>query len=164
MMRHLTFQSRGVLAASVLFGACLLLLPASAMAQASPPPPPAAAAAPAPPGPDSRVEVRIKSLHARLRITPAEEPQWQAFAAVMRDDAKTTGALVEARVAKLNTMTAVDDLNSYAAIAAAHAAGVQKLATAFEPLYAAMPDAQKKRADAVFRARPQRPPPPKKPG
>ena len=35
-----------------------------------------------------RVEARIKELHAQLRITPAEEPQWNEFAQVMRENAR----------------------------------------------------------------------------
>jgi periplasmic protein CpxP/Spy len=157
MMLHLTQRSRGTLAAATILGVALLLLPAAAIAQASPPPATSTAA------PSPRVEARIKSLHAELKITAAEETQWQTVAGVMRDNAMSTGALIRERTAKAKTLTAADDLHSYAAIAEAHAAGVQKLATAFDALYAVMPDAQKKIADAVFRHRP-RPSPPKKSG
>ncbi len=73
----------------------------------------------------------------------------------VRGNAMTTSTLIQERAAKAKAMTAIDDLRSYAAIAASHAAGVQKIETAFEPLYAAMPDDQKKIADAVFRRRPR---------
>ena len=81
----------------------------------------------------------------------------------MRDNAKTIRTLIQERAAKAKTMTAVDDLHSYEAIADAHAAGVKKLTTAFETLYASLSDAQKKAADAAFRRRP-RPTQPKKSG
>ncbi len=97
-----------------------------------------------------------------MQITPAQEPQWQAVAAAMRDNAQTTSTLVAERVGKAKTMTAIDDLHSYEAIADAHAAGVRKLATAFETLYASLSDAQKKIADATFRR--SRPASPKKSG
>jgi hypothetical protein len=158
MMLHLTARSPGAFAAATLLAA-LLLLPAAALAQASSSAPPAAMSAPSP-----RVEARIKSLHAALKITAAEEPLWQTVADVMRGNAVTTGTLIEERAAKAKAMTAVDDLRSYAAIAASHAAGVQKLESAFEPLYAAMPDNQKKLADAVFRRRPRPSTPKKKSG
>ena len=151
MMLRLTPQLISPFAAATILGAVLFILPSSAMAQASPPPAPAAKATPA----KNPVETRIKSLHSALQITAAEEPQWQAVAEVMRDNAKTTGALIEERVANSKTMTAIDDLHSYGAIADAHAAGVRKLTTAFETLYASLSDAQKKKADAVFRRRPQ---------
>ncbi len=72
----------------------------------------------------------------------------------MRDNARATGALIEQRMANASTMTAIDDLHSYSAIADAHAAGVKKLTSVFETLYATMSDAQKKSADAAFRHMP----------
>ena len=154
MMLHLTSRISGAFAAATIFGAVLLILPSAASAQASPAPapPPASAAKAAPVHP--RVEARIKSLHAALHITAAQEPQWQAVADVMRNNATTTGALIQERAAKAKTMTAVDDLQSYEAITEAHAAGVKKLASAFETLYASLSDEQKKDADAAFRRRP----------
>jgi hypothetical protein len=161
MILHLTSRISGGVAAATIFGAVLFVSPSATMAQVSPAPTaaPTAKATTA----HSRVEARIKSLHDALHITAAQEPQWQAVADVMRDNAATTGALIQDRAAKVKTMTALDDLRSYGAIADAHAAGVKKLTTAFEPLYAALSDAQKKDADAVFRRRP-RPAPPKKSG
>ena len=97
----------------------------------------------------------IKSLHDKLRITPAQEPQWDAVAQIMATNAKTMHDLVEERAKNLTTMSAIDDLQSYQAIADAHAAGVRALLPAFQTLYATMDDAQKKNADAVFRHRPR---------
>src|SRR5258708_31385898 len=36
---------------------------------------------------DAKVEARIKALHAKLHIPPAQETQWNALAQVMRDTA-----------------------------------------------------------------------------
>ena len=149
MMFHLTPRFSSALTAAAILGAVLLILPAAAMAQAAPAAAPAATAAPV----NSRVEARIKSLHKALQITAAQEPQWQAVAEVMRGNAATTGALIEERLAKEKTMTAIDNLNSYQAMADAHAAGVKKLLPAFETLYTSLSDAQKKKADALFRQR-----------
>ncbi len=98
----------------------------------------------------NRIEERIKSLHDRLKITAAQEPAWEIVAQAMRDDAQKVGALVRERREKAATMNAVEDLRLYQAIAEAHAEGVAKLATTFEALYAQMPPAQQKIADAVF--------------
>lgn len=98
-----------------------------------------------------RVEVRIKELHAKLKIIPAQEELWNKVTQVMRDDAKTMEALIKARSEKESTMTAVDDLKSYSAIAEAHADYLKKFIPVFEPLYAGMSDAQKKSADISFR-------------
>ena len=150
MMLHLTPRISGAFAAATILGAVLFVLPSSAMAQAPPPPAPGAKATPA-----SSVEARIKSLHDALQITAAQEPLWQAVADVMRENTKTTGALIQERTAKAKTMTAIDDLHTYEAVADAHAAGVRKLTTSFETLYASLSDAQKKAADAAFRRQPQ---------
>jgi hypothetical protein len=98
-----------------------------------------------------RVEARIKDLHTKLKITPAQEELWNNVAQTMRDNAKTMEALIKARSEKAGTMTAVDDLKSYSEIAEAHADGLKKFVPAFEPLYAGMSDAQKKSADTLFR-------------
>lgn len=156
MKLHLPSRIGSVFTAAAMLGAVLFVLPAAALAQAAPPPP-AAQATPA----KDPVEARIASLHKQLGITPAQESQWQAVAAVMRDNAKTIGALIEQRKANAATMTAIDDLNAYAAIADAHAANVKKLIPAFSALYATMSDAQKKNADAVFSHRPSHPHPKK---
>jgi hypothetical protein len=99
---------------------------------------------------DLKVEQQIKSLHAKLKITPAEETQWGAVANAMRDSAKDLDAAIDKRASNRNAATAVDDLNAYGEIAQSHADAVKKLASAFAPLYAAMPDDQKKAADDVF--------------
>jgi len=96
-----------------------------------------------------RVEARIKDLHSKLKITSAEEEQWNKLAQVMRDNAAAMQPLIEARKAK-GAMNAVDDLKSYSEIQDAHAAGLKSFIAAFEPLYASMSDDQKKTADQLF--------------
>ncbi len=147
-------------AAAVVLGAVFLLQPTLATAQSAPASQATSPAAnPAPPtaAPATAVETRIKSLHDQLKITAAEAPQWNAFAQTMRDDAKTTGALIVDRERKAKTMTAPEDLHAYQAIAQAHAQGLAELSKSFDALYAVMSDAQKKNADRVFSRRPQRP-------
>jgi periplasmic protein CpxP/Spy len=154
------------LAAATLFGAALLAVPGASAQQASPPPAqmaPAPAPAPAAAMPSStkrathprasredRVEAKIKSLHTQLKITPDEESEWTSFAQVMRDNAQGIDQLAQQRAAKRSSMSAVDNLKSYEAIADAHADEMKKLVPAFEALYDKMPDAQKQIADTVF--------------
>ena len=102
------------------------------------------------------VEARIKSLHDQLKITAAQEQQWNAVAQAMRDSAKNTSALIADRAKNATSRTAIDDLHSYRAVLKSHLDGIDALTTAFEALYTAMPDAQKKIADAVFSRRPSR--------
>lgn len=96
-------------------------------------------------------ELRIKTMHAKLKITPAEEAQWTAVAQAMRDNAKAMDTLTQARVSHAKDMTAVDDLKSYGEITEAHADGIRKLTPVFAALYTSMSDEQKKDADTLFR-------------
>lgn len=98
-----------------------------------------------------RVELRIKSMHTKLKITPEEEAKWSVVSDVMRENAKKMDALTQARMDHVKTMNAVEDLKSYGEIVDAHAEAIRKFAPAFENLYASMTDAQKLDADELFR-------------
>ena len=144
----------------------LLSLPAAALAQSSqvatPAPqgaaPPAAASSPMAGHPVAgknaaeRVEHRINELHAQLRITPAERQQWDQFVEVMRENARDMDQAFIQRAQQFQSMNALQNMQSYEQIAEAHARHLQKLVPAFENLYNAMPDQQKRLADQVFRA------------
>jgi LTXXQ motif family protein len=103
------------------------------------------------------VETRIQELHQKLKITAAQESQWNNFAEVMRDNAQTVDAVLKERSEKLHTMSAVEDLRSYEKLADAHADGLRKLVPAFETLYNTMSEDQKKTADVVFAKHEKRP-------
>lgn len=133
--------------------AATLSLPIVALAQTPPASAPVATAAPAPPKqttPD-RVEQRIADLHARLHITPDQQAQWDPFAQVMRDNAQHMRQAADDRADKLKTMNASENMLSYAQLSMQHAQDVQSLATAFQPLYAALSPDQQKTADVMFR-------------
>ena len=109
-----------------------------------------------------QVERRIAGLQRRLKITPEQQPQWDAFAAVMRQNAAHIETLQRDRAEKVGAMNAVEDMRSYADVARAHADDLQRLSAAFDTLYAAMTPEQKAAADRTFhefqgrgRARPQ---------
>ena len=142
--------------ASALLGAAMLALPLN----------PAFAASSAAPGPGSSyqqdvdaahmhsdtVETRIASLHKALKITHDEEPAWLAVAQSMRDNAAAMQRLVADNTAVApQSKTALDELQAYQTFAQAHVDGLKNLTASFETLYDAMPDAQKKIADEVFR-------------
>jgi hypothetical protein len=162
---------------SVLCGAALaaVLLPSIGFAQSAPmttpipptpvaaPPtvqPPAAATAPAgtPSAPPkmsaaarAAVDQRIRTLQSQLGITAAQMPLWSTFAQAMRDSAANTEALFAQRADAVAEMNAVDNMHSYAQIARAYADNTERLATAFDSLYASLSDTQKHAADALFR-------------
>lgn len=99
----------------------------------------------------TKIESHLQDLHAKLHITAEQEDQWKPVAQAMRDNESAIAPLIEKRKAGATTMSAVDDLNSYAQITTAHAEGIKNFTAAFQTLYAAMSDAQKKDADALFR-------------
>ena len=98
-----------------------------------------------------RVEARITDMHAKLKITQAQEDQWGKVAQVLRDNEKAVEPLIKARNENSKTMNAVDDLKSYGEITDAHADGIKKFTPVFATLYDSMSDAQKKQADTLFR-------------
>ncbi len=96
------------------------------------------------------IDQRISSLHDSLKITQAEETDWQAVAQTMRDNAAAMQKLASEKEQSSASMTAVDDLQTYSAFAQAHVDHLKKLTAAFTTLYNAMPAQQKKLADQVF--------------
>ena len=96
-------------------------------------------------------EQRIQALKTQLGITPEQTPLWDAFAQAMRDNAASTDGLFQRRATTVASMSAVDNMRSYAEIARDYANNTERLATAFESLYASLSDTQKQAADTLFR-------------
>ena len=144
---------------SACIGAALLLLaPVSTLAQGAPPPPPPPNPAPASPqsgtarpSQGENVDQRIRALEQQLGITAAETPQWNAFAQAMRDNATSTDELFRQRANSVKTMTALDNMKSYARVVRAYADDTDRLEAAFETLYNALSDQQKQTLDTLFR-------------
>ncbi len=102
-------------------------------------------------GTSQGVDAMIEHLHNQLKITAAQEPLWQKLAAVMRANSARMISLAKARNDHTATQSAVEDLNSYAEIAQAHAEGMKNLVPPFQALYDSMSADQKKAADDEFR-------------
>jgi periplasmic protein CpxP/Spy len=141
-------------AIAALLGATFLATPLTAtraLAQAAATPTPVAATATETKG--ETVEQRITALHASLKITPAEETQWNGVAQAMRENAAAMDKLIATnRTNPPQNMTAVQDLQTYQEFAQAHVDGLKNLRSAFGTLYDAMSDDQKKNADQVFQS------------
>ena len=69
----------------------------------------------------------------------------------MRDNAAQISQASADRVARVRALNAADNMQSYAQLAQVHATNMQKLASAFQSLYASFPEPQKQVADSVFR-------------
>jgi len=156
----MTPVSRHLIAAAALISATIGLSPAPTWADAAPGHAgyavPAAQAMPtAQTGPDQHpaggVDALIAHLHEKFKITPAQEDLWRKLADVMRENAQAMSTLAKKRHDSAKTMTAPDDLKSYAAISEAHTEGTKKMIPVFQALYDSMSEAQKKEADTEFK-------------
>jgi hypothetical protein len=94
---------------------------------------------------------RIRYLHDRLRITPAQEGLWTSVAQVMRVDAKVLAPLLRLRRQPTVNESAPEAIGAYERLGEAQLDGLKKFQAAFQPLYEAMSDTQKHIADILFR-------------
>lgn len=107
-------------------------------------------------GPEQRVKGRIAELHAKLRITAAQEAKFKAMADVMTANAQSLATLLQERTQDKDT-SADASLHWYERLVDAHADALRKFVPAFAELYASLSDSQKKTADAMFSRFGQRP-------
>ena len=100
------------------------------------------------------VDERIAALRRELRITPAQEQDWEAVAQVMRSNDEEMRSLVQEtrNQSPRERRNALEDLQIYQKFAQAHADRLQKLTAAFTTLYNGMSPEQKANADRVFRS------------
>ena len=122
--------------------AALVLIAAPALAQPAPHAPP--------PSPAARVDARIAHLRAKLGITKAELPEWNAVAGVMHQNAAAMQHAWQTRSADVDHMTAPQILESYRHFARVHVAALDRLVPAFRHLYAVLTPAQRARVDDMF--------------
>ena len=102
------------------------------------------------------VDQRIADMRSRLHITHAQEPQWNRFAAVMRSNARAADRAYRRRGERLDSMSALENMESYARIERRRAMDVQRLVPAFHALYASLTPEQRQAADDLFRERAER--------
>ena len=144
--------ARGIILAVPLVSTIALAQSAAPLPQTASP---AAASPSGPPAPSAETQAsvyqRIKMLQTQLGITEAQMPLWSAFAQAMRENAAATDALFTQRAGAVTTMNATENMHSYAQIARAYADNTERLATAFDSLYASLSDTQKQAADTMFR-------------
>jgi len=96
-------------------------------------------------------EGRLAFLKAELKITDAQTKAWDAFAAAMRDNAtklnEVFGAADREAMSKMNP---AERLGWYEKSLGARLDAVKRARGAFEPLYAALGDEQKKTFDRLL--------------
>jgi periplasmic protein CpxP/Spy len=155
---------RGRPAASwVLVGAVLMLslgvAANSATAQTGNPSAPAQAQSPAGQKPGSAratadpIEGQLGNIKKRLNITAAQQPQFEQFATVVKQNAQAMEALMQ-KAAQGAEKSAVEGLRTAATFAQTEAENLKRLVPALEALYASLTDQQKRTADQLFNSAP----------
>jgi hypothetical protein len=99
--------------------------------------------------PFEHVEGRLAFLKAELKITPAQEPQWNKFADAFRSVAKSAQGMHQQMMGSSGTATAPQRLDAYEKMLTVRLDAVRTVRSAFDPLYAALSDEQKKTADEL---------------
>lgn len=107
------------------------------------------AAPPAPQAGGGDVDRQMADLKKQLKITPQQEPQFNAFAEVMRSNARDADAQMRQAPPAQN---AVEGLKQAQQMAEAQANALKRLVPALQALYDSLSDPQKKVADQVLGA------------
>lgn len=160
-MSHAIGWAGRTVAALGLAGVVLALPPAGAvaagaelqLAQAGKP-----VAAPAAGARDAQTERQIADLRNRLHITPAQQPQFDAFVKVMQQNTEEMATVMQ-KYAPGRQSNALDQLRAQANAAATQAEGLKRLVPVFQALYESFSAQQKRTADEVFTAPPPKQPP-----
>jgi LTXXQ motif family protein len=108
--------------------------------------------------PSERVEPRLAYLKTALKITDAQTKQWNAFADVLRKQAKDRDAKIEAMRAKFEAnkdkprpeVSAIDRMERREKMMTEASAELSERLAAVRPLYAALSDDQKQTADELL--------------
>lgn len=106
--------------------------------------------------PGERVEARLADIKSALKITDAQQAQWDAFAGVMRKQAADADARIKthreemAARAERKRPTAIERLERRQAHLAAASARMGELLAAGKPLYAALSPEQQQIADKIL--------------
>ena len=102
--------------------------------------------------PGQLIDGRIAFLKAELKITPAQESQWQNVAGAMRDNAKSLDQAIMTARQNRGNMDAVQRLETREQFAKLRADNDGRLLAAFKPLYASLSPEQQHMANELVGA------------
>jgi len=109
--------------------------------------------------PSERVEARLAYVQTALKITDAQKPQWENFAATMRRQAFEADKRIQERRTKMADRSTrerpntIERLEKRQQMMAARAQRLNELIAAGKPLYAALNPDQKQIADGLLSPR-----------
>jgi protein CpxP len=102
--------------------------------------------------PGQFVDGRIAFLKVELRITPAQELQWQQVEAAMRESAKTLDQTITTARQNRAGMNAIQRLELRDQFAKVRTENNDRFLAAFKPLYASLSPEQQRTADQLIMA------------
>jgi hypothetical protein len=98
------------------------------------------------------VEGRLAFIKAELKITDAQQPQWNAFADAVRANARAMKDMAMPMMGQeAQPRTLPERLAQHEKMVSLHLESLQQLKSAVDPLYAVLSDEQKETADALAR-------------
>jgi periplasmic protein CpxP/Spy len=97
--------------------------------------------------PGQLVDGRIAFLKAELKITPAQEAQWQPVAAAMRENANSLDQAITTARQDRGSMDAIQHIALRGQFAKVRADNDARLLAAFKPLYASLSPEQQQLAN-----------------
>lgn len=97
-----------------------------------------------------RIEGQLAFYRAELRITDAQQAQWNAFADAVRTTAGTLKQAVTKAMQESGPVQAPEQIERRIALATAHLEAMRSVQAAARPLYAALSDEQKRTADTLM--------------
>jgi Spy/CpxP family protein refolding chaperone len=103
--------------------------------------------------PGQFVDGRIAFLKAELKITPAQETQWQQVEAAMRENAKALDQTITTARQNRTSIDAVQRLELREQFAKVRADNDARLLAAFKPLYTSLSPEQQQMANQLIGAR-----------
>ena len=103
--------------------------------------------------PGQFVDGRIAFLKAELKITPAQETQWQQVEAAMRENAKALDQTITTARQNRTSMDPVQRLELRGQFAKVRADNDARLLAAFKPLYTSLSPEQQQMANQLIGAR-----------
>jgi LTXXQ motif family protein len=100
----------------------------------------------------SHIEGRLAYIKAELKITAAQDPLWNSYAAAGRDNANTMLAHCTTMMSQrgASSVSLPDRLDQHELLMAAQLDAMRAMNKALKPLYGALSDTQKKSADQIF--------------
>lgn len=122
--------------------------PAPAQSPAAPQPGAAQSQAQAPAAGES-VEAHLAELKTQLNITAAQQPKFDEFAKVIKQNATTMDAALQ-KAQQSAQQSAVEGLRAAASLTQTEADNLKRLVPALEALYATLSAEQKRTADELF--------------